>query len=88
MPGVRFSPLGGGGISPGPLVTPTLLTMNHDGRGYESAADIALGEATGDPTAEAGVLMADSTLTISAYDKQTGEHLGSVPRRRRRAATR
>ena len=53
--------------------------MNHGGRGFESAADAALVEATGDPTADATLLMAASTRTISAYDKQTGEHLGSVP---------
>ena len=49
---------GGGGITSGPLVTPTLLIMNHGGRDY---ADLA-----------------DSSRTISAYDKATGEHLGSV----------
>ena len=49
---------GGGGLSSGPLVTPSLLIMNHGGRDY---AD-----------------MAASTRTISAYDKETGEHLGSV----------
>ena len=49
---------GGGGLSSGPLVTPTLLIMNHGGRDY---ADTAAG-----------------TRTISAYDKETGEHLGSV----------
>ena len=53
--------------------------MNHGGRGFESAADAALGEATGDPTAAAALLMAASTRTIGAYDKETGEHLGSVP---------
>ena len=52
--------------------------MNHGGRGYESA-DITLGEWTGDPTADAALLMAASTCIISAYDKQTGEHLRSVP---------
>jgi len=56
---LNLPPLGGGGgISSGPLVTPTLLIMNHGGRDYE---DIAKG-----------------TRTISAYDKGTGEHLGSV----------
>ena len=30
---------GGGGIGSGPLVTPTLLIMNHGGRGFASAAD-------------------------------------------------
>ena len=49
---------GGGGISSGPLVTPTLLIMNHGGRDYEDVAA--------------------SARTISAYDKVTGEHLGSV----------
>ncbi len=49
---------GGGGISSGPLVTPTLLIMNHGGRDYEDVAA--------------------SARTISAYDKATGEHLGSV----------
>ena len=79
--GTRRPPLGGGGgISSGPLVTPALLIMNHGGRGFESAADAALGEATGDPTADAALLMAASTRTIGAYDKETGEHLGSVPR--------
>ena len=70
---------GGGGISSGPLVTPTLLIMNHGGRGFASAPDAAPGEASGDPTADAALLMAASTRTISAYDKETGEHLGSVP---------
>ncbi len=49
---------GGGGISSGPLVTPTLLIMNHGGRDYEDEAS--------------------SNRTISAYDKATGEYLGSV----------
>ena len=49
---------GGGGISSGPLVTPTLLIMNHGGRDYEDVAA--------------------SARSISAYDKATGEHLGSV----------
>ena len=49
---------GGGGLSSGPLVTPTLLIMNHGGRDYE---DIAAG-----------------TRTISAYDKDTGDYIGSV----------
>ena len=57
---LNLPPLGGGegGRSSGPLVTPSLLIMNHGGRDY---AD-----------------MAASTRTISAYDKETGEHLGSV----------
>ncbi len=56
---LNLPPLGGGGsISSGPLVTPTLLIMNHGGRGYE---DIAA-----------------SSRTISAYDKSTGDHLGSL----------
>ena len=50
---------GGGGLSSGPLVTPTLLIMNHGAR------DV--------------VEEADSSNAISAYDKATGEHLGSVP---------
>ena len=55
----NLPPLGGGGsTSSGPLVTPSLLIMNHGGRGYE---DVAAG-----------------SRTISAYDKATGEHLGSV----------
>ena len=45
-------------ITSGPLVTPTLLIMNHGGRGYEDTAA--------------------SSRPISAYDKDTGEHLGSV----------
>ena len=49
---------GGGGITSGPLVTPTLLIMNHGGRDYE---DIATG-----------------SRTISAYDKASGDHLGSL----------
>jgi len=49
---------GGGGISSGPLVTPTLLIMNHGGRDYEQ--------------------LAASARTVSAYDKGTGEHLGSI----------
>jgi quinoprotein glucose dehydrogenase len=49
---------GGGGITSGPLVTPTLLIMNHGGRDY---ADVAA-----------------SSRTISAYDKSSGEHLGSL----------
>ena len=56
---LNLPPLGGGGsTSSGPLVTPSLLIMNHGGRGY---ADVAAG-----------------SRTISAYDKATGEHLGSV----------
>ena len=50
--------------------------MNHGGRGFAEAADTI--EATGDPDADAARLMAASTRTISAYDKETGEHLGSV----------
>ena len=49
---------GGGGISSGPLVTPTLLIMNHGGRDYEE--------------------LTAGAQTLSAYDKTTGEHLGSV----------
>ena len=67
---------GGGGLGSGPLVTPTLLIMNHGGRGFADAA--ALGETTGDASADAARLMAASARTISAYDKDTGEHLGSV----------
>ena len=56
---LNLPPLGGGGgITSGPLVTPTLLIMNHGGRDYESTRA--------------------SSRTISAYDKDTGEHLGSV----------
>ena len=56
---LNLPPLGGGGgISSGPLVTPTLLIMNHGGRGYEDQPE--------------------SIRTISAYDKDSGEHLGSV----------
>ena len=56
---LNLPPLGGGGgTSSGPLVTPTLLIMNHGGRGYEDQAE--------------------SNRTISAYAKDTGEHLGSV----------
>ena len=61
MSSVRFPPLTPGGISSRPLVTPTLLIMHHGGRGYESAADIARGETTGDPTADAALLMVAST---------------------------
>ena len=72
-------PLGGRGeTSSGPLMTPTLLIMNHGGRGFESAADAPLGEATSDPTTDTALLMAASTRTISAYDKVTGERLGPV----------
>ena len=39
-------------------MTPTLLIMNHGGRGYEETAA--------------------SSRTISAYNKDTGEHVGSV----------
>ena len=69
---------GGGGISSGPLVTPTLLIMNHGGRGFDAEAEEALREAQGDETAVAARLMAASTRTLSAYDKETGDHLGSV----------
>ena len=56
---LNLGPLGGGGgISSGPLVTPTLLIMNHGGRGYEDVNQ--------------------SSRTVSAYDKASGEHLGSV----------
>ena len=56
---LNLPPLGGGGgISSGPLVTPTLLIMNHGGRDYE---DLAAG-----------------ARTVSAYDKASGEYLGSV----------
>ncbi|MBM42201.1 MAG: pyrroloquinoline quinone-dependent dehydrogenase [Acidobacteria bacterium] len=56
---LNLGPLGGGGgISSGPLVTPTLLIMNHGGRDY---GDINSG-----------------LRTVSAYDKATGVHLGSV----------
>jgi quinoprotein glucose dehydrogenase len=56
---LNLPPLGGGGgITSGPLVTPTLLIMNHGGRDYEETAA--------------------SSRTISAYDKDTGKHLGSV----------
>ena len=56
---LNLPPLGGGGgISSGPLVTPTLLIMNHGGRDYD---DLAAG-----------------TRTLSAYDKETGEYLGSI----------
>ena len=67
---------GGGGLSSGPLVTPTLLIMNHGGRDFAAAADAI--ETTGDASADAARLMAASARTISAYDKETGEHLGSV----------
>ena len=74
---LNLPPLGGGGgLSSGPLVTPTLLIMNHGGRGFAEAAGAI--EATGDPNADAARLMAASTRTISAYDKDTGEHLGSL----------
>jgi quinoprotein glucose dehydrogenase len=49
---------GGGGISSGPLVTPTLLIMNHGGRDYDDVVA--------------------SSRTISAYDKDTGRHLGAI----------
>ncbi len=49
---------GGGGITSGPLVTPTLLIMNHGGRDYDDVRS--------------------SSRTISAYDKASGEHLGSL----------
>ena len=55
-----------------------LLIRKPRGRGFESAADAA-DETIGDPTADAALLMAASTRTISAYDRETGEHLGSVP---------
>ena len=56
---LNLPPLGGGGgISSGPLVTPTLLIMNHGGRDYEE--------------------LTAGAQTLSAYDKTTGEHLGSV----------
>ena len=56
---LNLPPLGGGGgLASGPLVTPTLLIMNHGGRDYED--------------------LASSLRTISAYDKATGAHLGSV----------
>ena len=56
---LNLPPLGGGGgITSGPLVTPTLLIMNHGGRDYEETAA--------------------SSRTVSAYDKDTGEHLGSI----------
>ena len=57
---LNLPPLGGGGgLSSGPLVTPTLLIMNHGGRDFED--------------------MAAGSRTISAYDKDNGAHLGSVP---------
>ncbi|MCH7748066.1 MAG: pyrroloquinoline quinone-dependent dehydrogenase [Acidobacteria bacterium] len=56
---LNLPPLGGGGgITSGPLVTPTLLIMNHGGRDYEETVA--------------------SARTVSAYDKDTGEHLGSI----------
>ncbi len=57
---LNLPPLGGGegGRSSGPLVTPSLLIMNHGGRDYADTAE--------------------GTRTISAYDKDTGAHLGSV----------
>ena len=74
---LNLPPLGGGGgLSSGPLVTPTLLIMNHGGRGFAEAAGAI--ESTGDAGADAARLMAASARTISAYDKDTGEHLGSV----------
>ena len=42
----------------GPLVTKTLLIVNHGGRGVDDEVDVA--------------------RALSAYDKDTGEYLGSI----------
>ena len=49
---------GGGALYSGPLVTKTLLIVNHGGRGVDDEVDVA--------------------RALSAYDKDTGEYLGSI----------